>query len=157
MTKIFIIILNWNRYQDTHDCLKSLEKINKKNLDLNILVVDNGSKVEEIEKLKKIVPANSLILNNKNLGFAQGNNVGIRQALKNNADYVLVLNNDTFLDKNFLTELVSTAQKDKKIGALTSKIYFAKGYEFHKDRYKKSQTGKVIWSAGGAIDWNNIY
>jgi GT2 family glycosyltransferase len=91
------------------------------------------------------------------LGFAGGNNVGIKYALENKADYILVLNNDTTVDKNLLVRLVEVAKKKKRFGILSPKIYFAKGFEFYKERYKKSELGKVIWSAGGIIDWKNVY
>ncbi len=61
------------------------------------------------------------------------------------------------VDKDLVTELIKAAKKYPKAGALSPKIYFAKGYEFHKDRYKESELGKVIWYAGGDIDWNNVY
>ncbi len=157
MTKVSIVILNWNRYEDTFNCLKSLKKIYKKNLDINIIVVDNGSKEEEVKKIKSLSDSVKIILNSKNLGFAEGNNIGIRASLKENPDYILVLNNDTEVHKNFLIELVNAAQNEKDVGAFTPKIYFAKGFEFHKNRYNAKDLGKVIWSAGGIIDWDNVY
>jgi len=98
-----------------------------------------------------------LIKNSSNLGFAEGNNVGIKYALKNGADYVCLLNNDTRVSSDFLTQLIKTADSDERIGIVGGKIYFEKGYEFHKEKYKESELGKVIWYAGGIIDWNNVY
>ena len=159
MIKISTVILNWNRYEDTLECLKSLEKIKKNNFDFNIIVVDNGSKIEEVKKLKLLKNKKNItiIYNSKNLGFAEGNNIGIRSALKENSDYVLILNNDTVVDKNLFIELIKIAEKRKTVAALSPKIYFAKGFEFHKDKYNKSDLGKVIWAVGGFIDWNNVY
>jgi len=97
----------------------------------------------------------AVLENKKNLGFAEGNNVGFRFGLKKGADYVLLLNNDTIVDKNFLAELLKQG-KDKKVGILGPKIYFAPGYEFHKERYRKSERGKVLWYAGGQMDWPNV-
>jgi hypothetical protein len=93
----------------------------------------------------------------ENLGFAAGNNFGIKDAVKRKRDYILLLNNDVYVEKDLLPILVKEMEKDKKIGLLAPKIYFAKGYEFHKDRYKKSELGNVIWYAGGNIDWDNVY
>lgn len=98
-----------------------------------------------------------LLENRVNLGYAEGNNVGIRYALENNADYVCLLNNDTRVSSDFLLELIEVAESDERIGVVGGKIYFEKGYEFHQDRYKKEELGKVIWYAGGEIDWSNVY
>ena len=156
MINVSVIILNWNRKNDTQECIRSCKNLNKKNLNIEIIVVDNASEDGSISFLKKQKEI-AFLKNKKNLGFAEGNNVGIKYALKNKADYVLVLNNDTKLHKDILVQLVKEAQKRKDGGAFSPKIYFAKGYEFHKDRYKKSELGKVFWSAGGEIDWNNVY
>lgn len=158
--KIFIVVLNWNRKKDTIECLKSIRELLIANYQLQIVMVDNGStdgSVEMIERLKSGFENLSIIKNGRNLGFAEGNNVGITYAIKNGADYVLVLNNDTKLDKELLVQLIKAAEKYKDGGAFSPKIYFAKGYEFHKGRYKKRELGKVIWAAGGEIDWGNVY
>jgi len=127
------------------------------------VVVDNGSTDKSVEKIQnskfKIQNCNSkfkVIKNRVNLGFAEGNNVGIRYALENKADYVCLLNNDTRVSSDFLVELIKVAGKDKEIGVVGGKIYFEKGYEFHKERYQESELGKVIWYAGGKVDWQNI-
>jgi len=162
MKKISLIILNWNGWKMTLDCLASLMKIKIDNFILEIVIVDNGSSDESVETIKRYKIQNTkydihLIENRQNLGFAEGNNVAIRYALENGADYICLLNNDTRVDPRFLTELVKTAQSDEKIGLVGGKIYFEKGYEFHKERYKDEEKGKVIWYAGGLIDWNNVY
>ncbi len=155
MKKVSLIIVNWNGRKMTLDCLKSLEKVRRDGFSLEIIVVDNGSTDGSVKKINELEI--KLIKNRENLGFAEGNNVGIRYALENGADYVCLLNNDTRVNPDFLTELVKTAQSNEKIGIIGGKIYFEKGYEFHKERYKEDEQGKVIWYAGGLIDWNNIY
>jgi len=159
MIKVSLIILNWNGGEDTVECLKSLENINKTNIDLRILVVDNASSDNSIEQIEKLELKNNLeiIKNKRNLGFAEGNNVGMKKAIKENYDYICLLNNDIVVDKNFLVELIKAAEKNEKAGLLSPKIYFYKGFEFHKNRYKKSELGKVIWYAGGQMDWDNVY
>ncbi|MFA7676037.1 MAG: glycosyltransferase family 2 protein, partial [Candidatus Shapirobacteria bacterium] len=89
-----------------------------------------------------------------NLGYVGGNNFGINYALENNFDFIILLNNDVIVDQNFLEELLKESNHYDILGP---KIYFAPGFEFHKDRYQKKDLGKVIWSLGGKIDWNNIY
>ncbi len=98
----------------------------------------------------------TLIQNKENLGFAGGNNVGISYALRQKSDYILILNNDTVLDSHLIVDLLDAAKRNKD-AIITPKIYFASGYEFHSDRYSPNERGRVIWSVGGVIDWNNIY
>ncbi len=151
MQKVFVIILNFNGNKDTQECLESLGKVNlSKEITLNVVVVDNGSKVQFKAGNVKVIRSE------ENLGFAEGNNVGIKYALKNGADYILILNNDTFVDKNFLEELLKVADRDEKIGISVPKIYFAPGFEFHKNRYSNKDLGKVFWYAGGESDWKNV-
>lgn len=164
MVKIFIIILNWNRANDTIECLKSVSKLRIMNYDLSILVVDNASSDNSVEKIQKLKFKNQygnlkfkIIKNSENLGFAAGNNVGIKYALKHKADYVIVLNNDTIVHKDLLIHLIKAVKKYPDFGAASPKIYFEKGYEYHKNRYRKGDLGKVIWYAGGEIDWKNVY
>ncbi|HEX6977576.1 MAG TPA: glycosyltransferase family 2 protein [Patescibacteria group bacterium] len=159
LPKVFIIILNWNGIDDTLACLESIKKLNVKDCGLGVIVVDNGSTDDSVEKLRKLVFREidfRLVTTTTNLGFAGGNNVGIKYALESGADYVMILNNDTIVDKNLITELLKVAKKEK-VGAVSPKIYFAEGFEFHKDRYKKNELGKVVWYAGGKIDWKNVY
>lgn len=150
MKKIGIVILHYNGESDTIECLESLSKLQISDYKLEIIIIDNGS------KKKLIINDFKVIRLDENLGFAQGNNVGIRLLLKNGCDYVLILNNDTVVDKNFLSELLNTIESDKSIGIASPKIYFQKEYEFHKNRYHPFQLGKVIWYAGGIMDFRNV-
>lgn len=150
--KVFIVILNWNQAQLTLECIESVKKLNAKNCELRVLVVDNNSSTPF--PLSKDY---DLITNSANLGFAQGNNIGIKYAMENNADYLVLINNDTIVDKKLIKNVIDVMEEDKEIGAISPKIYFASGFEFHKDRYKKNELGKVIWYAGGKMDWDNIY
>lgn len=156
MKKIFIIILNWNGKKDTLECLDSLGELRSMNYESRIVVVDNGSDDGSVEVIHKDYPEVILLENKENLGFAEGNNVGIRYALENGADYVILLNNDTLVDKNLVNELLKVMESDSQTGVLSPKIYFAPGFEFHKDRYQENERGKVIWYAGGEMDWQNI-
>jgi len=163
MKKVFIVVLHYKGKQFTRQCLLSLEKTKTAGFSLKAVVVDNNSP-EPITDLKKEFNRYIFIENKENLGFAEGNNVGIRKALQDGADYVFVVNNDTILDKNLLVQLFKVASlNDKqslllrnKTAILGPKIYFAPGYEYHKERYKENDQGKVFWYAGGIIDWQNI-
>ena len=120
--KVSIIILNWNSYEVTSDCLASLEKIDFPNRE--VVLVDNGSVDGSADRLAREFPAVRLIRNERNLGFAGGNNVGMRDALERRPDYLLLLNNDTVVAPNFLSELVRVAESDTQIGLLNPKIYY---------------------------------
>ncbi|HEX3154482.1 MAG TPA: glycosyltransferase family 2 protein, partial [Candidatus Angelobacter sp.] len=120
--RVSIIILNWNSYQVTLDCLLSLRKMDYRNFE--IVLVDNGSVDGSPEKLLASAPEIRLIKNATNLGFAGGCNVGMRDALRRGTDYVLLLNNDTVVAPDFLSQLVRVAESDEKIGAVNPKILF---------------------------------
>lgn len=150
--KIAVVVLNYNGLENTLECLESLRKCDTGSHEAEIIVVDNNSQdgsQEALGKLKDIY----LVQNADNLGYSGGNNVGIKKALSLGADYIFVLNNDTLVDKNILINLVHAASAGDII---SPKIYFAPGFEFHKERYSSRDRGKVIWYAGGAIDWANI-
>jgi len=163
--KVSVVILNWNRPKDTSQCLESIEKIQITNFKLQIIVVDNNSTDNSVARIKKQLISlkkesgitSEIIENKENLGFAEGNNIGIRHALNHGADYVLLLNNDTFVGRDLINGLIATTKQFPKAGLISPKIYFAKGYEFHKERYKDKELGKIIWYAGGDFDWMNVY
>ncbi|MBI3037326.1 glycosyltransferase family 2 protein [Candidatus Woesearchaeota archaeon] len=121
---VHIILLNWNNYDLTKDCLESLKKVKYPNF--KTIVVDNGS-ASDVPKLKELKTKGlgfMLIENSKNLGFAEGNNVGIRRALEDKADYILLLNNDTVVHPEFLGHLVSEAEKGKQTSIVSPLIYY---------------------------------
>ncbi len=158
MKKVFISLINFNNESSTFDCLTSLEKINKENFSLQTVIVDNASISPLDLKEKMFSTLRPVVLFNKqNTGFTGGQNTAIQYALDREADYILVLNNDTFVDKNLIENLLDTSNKYPDAGIVSPKIYFAKGYEFHKTRYAGKDYGKVFWYAGGIMDWDNVY
>lgn len=157
MKSIFVSILNFNGNNNTLDCVESLGKINVADFKLTILVVDNNSSEKLNLQSKSLGKIQLEVIKNKeNLGFSGGHNIGIKHALKNGADYVVILNNDTYVDENFLKELLKVAETDDKNGVLSPKIYFAPGFEYHKNRYSKEEIGKIFWYGGGEMDWANV-
>ena len=156
---VYIFILSFNRRDDTLATLESIEKLNVKGFKLTTLVVDNASKDDSVKALRNFKMDNGrflLIANKTNLGFSEGNNVGLRRALGQGADFVMVPNDDTIVEANLICDLLAVFKKYPKAGILAPKIYFAKGYEY-RSRYKKEDLGKAIWYAGGDIDWKNVY
>lgn len=114
-SKVAIILLNWNGKKDTLECLSSLQKLSYKNID--IIVVDNGSTDDSVREIRLAFPKTCLIETGKNLGFAGGNNPGIEHALKNGADYLLLLNNDTIAHENLIEGFLATAPSAPILGA----------------------------------------
>lgn len=155
--KIFALTLNFNNSDVTLNFLNSLKTLNTEGLELAVVIIDNSTKEKIRIKESDFSDLNLKIIDPlKNTGFAGGNNIAIKNALQNGADYLLIINNDVVVEKNLLVELIKTADADAKIGMVAPKIYFAKGFEFHKDRYKSKDLGKVLWYAGGKIDWQNM-
>ena len=142
--KVYIILLNWNSGEITKECINSLLRIDYFNYE--IIVVDNGSTDGSLQALKCLFPDVIFIENDKNLGFTGGNNVGMQFALGHEADYVLILNNDTIVERNFLKELIRAAESDPDVGVTTCKIY----------SYDEPDK---LWAAGGGVNkfWLKSY
>jgi GT2 family glycosyltransferase len=132
---VYIVILNWNGINDTIECIKSLRKINFNNY--KIIVVDNASEENEGDLIKNTFPEIVLIKSSENLGFSGGNNIGIKYAIERDCDLVLLLNNDTIVEKDFLDKLVSHIQPED-IAITVPKI------NYFDDRNK-------IWYSGGYV------
>lgn len=155
--KIFVAAINFNNLSTTLKFLQSLRSLEKGDLQLFTVVVDNSTKGKIEIKESDFKDLNLKIIDSlENTGFTGGNNLAIKFALSQGADYVLVINNDVILDKDLLLRLLKTAESDKNVGSVVPKIYFTKGFEFHKNRYKEEELGKVFWFAGGKIDWKNM-
>lgn len=133
-----IVLVNWNRTGDTLNCLESIDASTFR--DYVVIVVDNGSRTEEIQNLREAKADFVLLETGENLGYTGGNNRGIEYALEQNSAYVLLLNNDTFIAPDTLENIMRTVNADRKIGILTPKIFF------HPARH-------LIWSAGTSFDW----
>jgi len=112
--KVFIVILNFNSFKDTKECLFSLKQLKYSNHE--IIVVDNSSTDGSYEKLKREFSTYNIIKCNENLGYASGNNLGIKYALKNNAEYICILNNDVIVESDFLDKIIEIMEEHKEIG-----------------------------------------
>ena len=141
-SSVAVILLNWNGYQDTYECLKSLETLSYPNF--HVFLVDNDSSDDSFTKLKKDQESGKFnvgltcIQSGGNLGCAGGNNVGIKRAYEQGFDYYWMLNNDTYVDPDALSTLVEVIENDKKVGIVGSKIYYA--------------DTKLLWFAGGSVN-----
>ncbi|CDG65066.1 glycosyltransferase [Methanobacterium sp. MB1] len=183
-SNISIVILNWNGWKDTIECLESLFHINYPHY--QIVVVDNGSQDSSVQRIRDYlngqisiklpflknhtnfflhpmqeysldeINSDSFTLRNDSLdipgevflikcpennGFAEGNNIGIKFSLKNlDSDYVLLLNNDTLVESDFLDKLVEIAETYQQIGVVGPKVCY-----YHQPH--------IINSAGVIMDW----
>lgn len=185
--EVAVILLNWNNWKDTTECLESLKRIEYDNF--FVTIVDNGSANDSIAKLREYAKGDlnisskyfnedgiepiefdlqeytnsetedsefspsspskgmekvTLIKNDENYGFPEGNNIGIRYSQNFDPDYFVLLNNDTAVDPNFLTELVRTAQQEDQAGIVGSIIY-----DYQDPNIVQSFGGKVHWWLGG--------
>jgi len=182
--KVAIIVLNWNGWRDTIECLESLQQLAYPNY--QVIVVDNGSTDDSVGKIKawangglpveskffqydsatkpvqwiehncvtteagrtlelgteldNLIPNPQLVLikSRENLGFARGNNLGIKYALRHNFNYVFLLNNDAIIMSDALRKLVSSMICNPRLGAATAKIYYYDDPE-------------RVWNAGGRL------
>jgi hypothetical protein len=121
---VWIVVLNWNGLSDTLACLESLRALHYAKR--RIIVVDNGSTDGSVAALRSAGSpfAIELIEAGKNLGYAGGNNLGIRYALDRGADFVLILNNDTTVDPMLLDELVGAAERHPDVGCFGPWIFY---------------------------------
>ena len=118
---IYILVLNWNGWRDTLPCLDSLQRLDY--TAARVLVIDNGSTDESLERLEAACSANGrcpveLLPLSVNLGFAGGMNRGIEYALAHGAEYVFLLNNDTIATPDVLNRLVAVAQSHQEAGLI---------------------------------------
>lgn len=134
--RVAIILLNWNGIDDTLECIASLERLDFPSY--RIIVVDNASRVDPSDQLADRTNV-IVVRNNANLGFAMGNNVGIRRAAKLGAQYCWILNNDTEVEPDSLRKLVDRLDADQTFGAVTNLILY-------------SADRSLVWFAGGIFD-----
>jgi len=141
---VFIIILSNNRREDTLSCLNSLVRGDYKNN--KIIVLDNNSADGSVASIRAAFPDVQIVELSENLGYAGNNNIGIKVALDQGADWVFILNDDTVLDSGCLEFLVQVGEGDSSIGMMGPMVY-------HYDE------PNVIQSAGGMLGkyWNSIH
>lgn len=140
--KISIIILTFNSGKYIFDCLKSVYKSSYQNYE--VIVVDNGSKDKSVDLVKNNFHDVKLVLNEKNLGFTGGNNIGVKHVT---GEIVFLLNDDTVIDKDLLKNLVRELVSSDNIGVIGPKIFYMPASPAGRDEPKK------IWFGGGMINW----
>lgn len=140
--QLAIIVVNWNSYTLTNDTLESLYQTNYR--DYDIVLVDNASTDDSVVQLKQNHSNIILLQNENNTGFTGGNNKGMQYALDHGYEYVLLLNNDVAVEKDFLEPLINALEENEKLGAVQPLIYF------HHDR-------ELVWNAGTQFNpWTGV-
>jgi GT2 family glycosyltransferase len=137
--KVSIIVLTWNQRDLTLDCLESLADLDYPANRLEILVVDNGSVDGTVQAIRSSFPDVCVLENGENLGYAKGNNVGIRQALAQGVGYVCILNNDVTVAPDFLIPLLAALEGFDGAGVATPLLA------------DMANTDRV-WALGAAVD-----
>ncbi|MBX3025622.1 glycosyltransferase family 2 protein [bacterium] len=145
--KVTVIILTWNRVDDVVTCLESFSEVTYPNLE--VVVVDNASADETVATLRAKYDWITLIVNDDNLGYVGGNNVGIRYALEHGAEYVFILNSDTKMIANCLEELVRTMQADPRIAITGAKNLYMQNPAFTWGKYGILNWGPMLCKTHG--------
>jgi GT2 family glycosyltransferase len=137
---LYVIILNWNNAEDTIECIESVQRSTF--ADFQILVVDNGSTDDSVLSIQTRFPMIEILETGSNLGYAGGNNMGIRTAFERNAEYILILNNDTLIDRWMIEELYNFCLKRPAVGMVGPLMYCL-------------EPPDMVFSAGSEIDWQS--
>lgn len=146
LPNVTIIIVNWNHCEMTLACLESVSRLDYPVQLLQVIVVDNDSMDGSVEAIQIAYPGVKVIVNTENLGYAGGNNSGIRWALEKGADLLLILNNDTVVDPAMLKRLATVLIEDQQVGIAGPLVYHADDPE-------------MIQSAGGRLgsNWKAVH
>ncbi|OQX85586.1 MAG: hypothetical protein B6D63_02005 [Candidatus Latescibacteria bacterium 4484_7] len=120
--KVCVIVLNWNGKEVIQPCLDSLLAV--RSPELHVIVVDNASTDGSQKIVEERYPSVELIENESNLLFAEGNNVGIRKALEEDADFILILNNDTVVEPDSVEAMMGAMKSNERVGIVGPKILY---------------------------------
>lgn len=120
--QVLAVVVNWNDPESTRRCIQSLVKSDYANM--RVVIVDNGSNPELYARLQTDLPDMEILRSDVNLGFPGGANVGLRYVLTQDADYALILNNDTLIDPMMVSQLVQAAEENPNAGLVGPVIYY---------------------------------
>jgi len=140
--KVAVVVVTYNAGRYLDDCFGSLGRLDRTGLDVSVIVMDNASTDGTAAAVRERFPGVEVVETGRNLGFAGGNNVGMKLALDRGADYVYLLNQDTEVAPRFLAEAVKVAEADEKIGSAQSLLLL------HPDKEFINSTGNAIHFLG---------
>jgi len=138
--RVTAVVLNWNGTDDTVACVQSLLALETGDAELDILVVDNGSRQSPAAPIKAVAPQVPILFTGANRGYAGGNNAGIRYAAARGADFIWVLNNDAVVERDALAPLLESAAANPCAGVLGSRIL-------------RADDASRVWVAWGRVTW----
>lgn len=149
--KIAFCTVNYKHYKLTEEFLECFYRQNDTNY--HVYIADLTPENER----KRIVKKNNVtVIPGQNNGYGFGINLGFKQAVRDGITKFVVINNDVEFKKNFV-ELVRKSISRNSGKLIGGKIYYAVGYEYHREKYRPTDLGHVLWYAGGKIDWKNVY
>ncbi len=148
--KLALITVVYQNYSILKDFLGSVDKQDTENFSVF---------VSDLSDIKKPIrtsgfPVRIQILRGPNKGYASGVNLGLHGAIAEGYTQFCVINSDTYFKKDFVQNVQSSLHTHPS-SIIAGKIYYAPGYEYHKTRYRKADLGKILWYAGGSVDWDN--
>jgi len=151
MTKeeLAIVTVVYQNYDVLADFLKSLE--NQTNKNFQLYIVDQSKDIKTIEYEGSL---KYKVIYSQNKGYSHGVNIGLKEGEEDDFRHFCVINNDTFFKNDFVDAVLKSLVKNKN-AIVGGKIYYAPGYEYHYNRYKDQERGKVLWYAGGYVDWKH--
>jgi GT2 family glycosyltransferase len=138
LPRVTFVILNWDQADMTLDCLRSLRTLDYPNFD--VILVDNASSDDSVIRIRQAYPDCEIIENQENLGYSEGNNVGIRRALEKCSEFIFLLNNDTYVHQKMLSRLVSVAKQDPTAGITGPTMFYA-------------DPPNLLWGGKNWVDW----
>jgi GT2 family glycosyltransferase len=133
---VCVVVLNWNGLPHVLRCLERV--VASDYTPLSVIVVDNGSADGSLAAIQSGYPGVTLLSIPKNLGYAGGNNLGLREAIRSGAEYVLLLNNDTEIVRDMISILVATLKENERVGIASPKIFLA-------------GSDRRLWAVGGVL------
>jgi GT2 family glycosyltransferase len=136
--RVTALVLNWNDWRSTVQCVKTLQALEFR--EVCLLVVDNDSRDASVETLRRTLEDVEILQTQSNLGYAGGNNVGIRRAFEMGSEYVLVINPDVSLDPAALSVMIAHCDRNSKLAAVCPVV-----------RWKSDRSR--VWFGGGRISW----
>lgn len=140
--KVIVVLLNFCRWRETLDCVDSLHKCGYSNF--QTIIVDNASSDSSEQKLREYLPNVLIVQTGKNIGYTGGVNYGIREALKFQPEFILLLNEDTLVTPNFLQYLVDAMLENPNAAAAGGTIYH------------HPETSKIWYAGGKFISWRGL-
>lgn len=124
-SKVLVITLNYNQVDYTKKCIKSL--LDSKYDNFKIILIDNGSTEENYAELKRVIPNSDKILIKrieKNIGYVGGVNFGLKECLKMDSEYIIIMNNDTIMHEEAIGELVASCKRHNNKAIVTGKVFY---------------------------------